>query len=342
MLYEALLKVAHEVPPTRAVLVPLLREAKGKAKTPEGAKSQWEKYKRKHPKSKLQPSDFYEKPAEGEAPRAPTDKEKSKQDKGEEKTDKARKKKDRQDRDNRGWGKARQQEGRAKAQEFLKGVTPEKLKSEVDKILKDFGSGGLDSALKALSKRLKNHGSYTPDATHREDAYQQAVLSKYKKERGSKSDTANKKTKLKELASKHKLTDKGLSELKAWAKKTQKNKLSPADKGFHERNKGQQWRLNESDQKRFDRVEFAMTSRKKSDAEKKREFMQHTDPETKKRVMQMSPAEFAEMMAAIMDDEEGGGKQARIASMADEWLRSAVLAAAHEHPHLRRHVLPHL
>ena len=52
-------------------------------------------------------------------------------------------------------------------------------------------------------------------------------------------------------------------------------------------------------------------------AEAKKDFLANADPETKKRVQKMGPAEFEAMMAAIMDDEEiSGGKKSALRTAA--------------------------
>ena len=47
-----------------------------------------------------------------------------------------------------------------------------------------------------------------------------------------------------------------------------------------------------------------LKSPKKSDAEKRREFLQNADPETREKLKDLSPADFMKAMAAIMDEEE--------------------------------------
>ena len=44
--------------------------------------------------------------------------------------------------------------------------------------------------------------------------------------------------------------------------------------------------------------------KEKSDAEKRREFLQNADPETRERLKDLSPDEFMRAMSAIMDEEE--------------------------------------
>ncbi len=331
-LYNSLLRTAHEVPSTRAVLVPLLRAAKEMAKTPDGAKKLFHRHKDKYPGTKKRPSDFYEAPAEGESRRKKDDKEKSKQDRGDESKKKQDKKKDRETEQSPRreheeldqWRTRTKQEGRReeargrgreRAQKFLKDITPEKLKAEAERLMRLMGEDDISEAMQEAKK--------TKDLDTAGAAYAHSVLQKYKKEKGSKKDVAVKKTKVKELAKKHNLSDKGLSELKAFAKKQKSKPMS---------NKDPWWDKEIGTGKRNQ-------DKKKSPAEQKREFMQHTDPETRKRILKMTPAEFQAMLAAIMDDEDGGGKQARIASASDSWLRVAVLAAAHANPSLRVHVL---
>jgi hypothetical protein len=339
MLYDKLLRLAHAEPETRAALVPLLRQAKGLAKTPEGAKALYQKYKEKHPNTKKGPSDFYEAPAEGEDRRDKTDKERSKQDEGADKAKKVEKKRDRkQKREETGpaWGgagrKRDESRGREQAQAFLKDADPAKVKSEATKILKDmkFDAADIDEAIAEAAK-----------GGTAQRAYAHSVLQKFKKSLSDKGDTAVRKTKLKGLADKHGISDKGVSSLRSWVKKNPDQSTSEKDKKWYWENRPQRNSLSDADRKRFEKIDKALNfSKKKSLADKKRDFMQHTDPETRQRILKMSPKEFEAMMAAVMDDEEGGGKQARVASVTSDWLRSEVLKLAHAVPELRRHVLP--
>ena len=66
------IKLAYERPELRSKLLPLIKAAKDKATTPEGAKKLHKQYMEKHPDSKKKPQDFYEKSDEkgGEMPKS--------------------------------------------------------------------------------------------------------------------------------------------------------------------------------------------------------------------------------------------------------------------------------
>lgn len=69
----------------------------------------------------------------------------------------------------------------------------------------------------------------------------------------------------------------------------------------------------------------------KTDAQLKQDFLANASPETKARMENMTAADFKIMLRAVLDQEEGGGKQAS--------LRTAAIRFAHENPALRKHVL---
>lgn len=68
-LRQAVIKLAHANPELRKHLIPILRAAADKAKTEEGAKKLYEKYKEKHPNTTKKPQDFYEAPKDDEKPK---------------------------------------------------------------------------------------------------------------------------------------------------------------------------------------------------------------------------------------------------------------------------------
>jgi hypothetical protein len=61
-------------------------------------------------------------------------------------------------------------------------------------------------------------------------------------------------------------------------------------------------------------------------------FLAKAKPETRERMKGVSPAEFMQMLGAIMEDEEGAGKTAS--------LRSRLIRLAAAKPELRQHILP--
>jgi len=69
-----------------------------------------------------------------------------------------------------------------------------------------------------------------------------------------------------------------------------------------------------------------------SPAELLRRFLAKAKPETKERMKGVSPADFVKMLGAIMDEDEGGGKQA--------FFREQIARIASEHPETRSHLIP--
>lgn len=61
-------------------------------------------------------------------------------------------------------------------------------------------------------------------------------------------------------------------------------------------------------------------------------FLAKAKPETKERMKGVSPADFMKMLGAIMDEEDGGGKQA--------FLRAELTRIASEYPETRKHLIP--
>ena len=317
-----LIKLAYDRPELRDAIMPRILLAKGLAKTPEAAKNMWEKYKEKNPGTRKQPADFYEKPEEGEARKEKSDKEKSKADKGKEKNE------------------SRQKDQKKKV---LKKIY-EKDRKRINEEIKNMDSEELQSAIKQLISDQRSHGFGPAKSKHPEDSpeyalekvkaspysgeeykyYAQALVSKNKKETSKKQTERNeaakeqKKTnrtkKVNDLASKHGISPEGLKKLKSFTKK-RNNKLRK-DKA-------------EADMD-YDKDAYRKTQKAKSTAELKREFMNNTDPETRKRILKMSPAEFEAMMAAIMEEEDG--KQAS--------LRTKLIRLAHAKPELREKILP--
>ena len=317
-----LIKLAYDRPELRDAIMPRILLAKGLAKTPEAAKNMWEKYKEKNPGTRKQPADFYEKPEEGEARKEKSDKEKSKADKGKEKNE------------------SRQKDQKKKV---LKKIY-EKDRKRINEEIKNMDSEELQSAIKQLISDQRSHGFGPAKSKHPEDSpeyalekvkaspysgeeykyYAQALVSKNKKETSKKQTERNeaakdqKKTnrtkKVNDLASKHGISPEGLKKLKSFTKK-RNNKLRK-DKA-------------EADKDEY-KDEIRRTQKSKSPAELKREFMNNTDPETRKRILKMSPAEFEAMMAAIMEEEDG--KQAS--------LRTKLIRLAHAKPELREKILP--
>ena len=72
---------------------------------------------------------------------------------------------------------------------------------------------------------------------------------------------------------------------------------------------------------------------KLSDAALFEKFKAKAKPETKERMKNMTPAEFKKMFAAIMADEEEGGKKASMS------LRASLIQLAYENPSIRSEVL---
>lgn len=318
-----LIKLAYNRPDLRDAIMPRILLAKGLAKTPEGAKKMWEKYKEKHKNTRKQPADFYEKPEEGEARKEKGDKEKSKADKGKEKNE------SRQKDQKKKVQKKIYEKDRKRINQKIKNMDSKELQSAIKKLISDQHSHGFGPE---KSKHPKDSPEYalekvkaSPYSDEEDKYYAQALVSKNKKETSKKQTERNeaakdqKKTdktkKVNDLASKHGISPEGLKKLKSFTKK-RNNKLRK-DKA-------------EADKDEY-KDEIRKTQKSKSTAELKKEFMNNTDPDTRKRVLEMSPAEFEAMMAAI-SDEEDGGKQAS--------LRTQIIRLAHRRPDLRPKILP--
>ncbi|MEC7109098.1 MAG: hypothetical protein VXX11_03705 [Planctomycetota bacterium] len=336
-----LIKLAYNRPELRDAIMPRIFLAKGLAKTPEAAKNMWEKYKEKNPGTRKQPADFYEKPEEGEARKEKSDKEKSKADKGKEKNEERQKEQeDKTKKKTKGLTKKERKEFNEK----VKNMTPKELQEELDEMTKlmayEMGNPDKDpSPAEALAFAKANPRAYDQGFTYKF----QAVISQQKKRNTEKSTERAKAKdgkKVQDLATKHKISPEGMKKLKTFTKKRFDKLRKDEAKGdriedLKDRHR-KHWRENLSDEEYTEMINdyekdgYRKSQKAKSPAELKREFMNNTDPETRKRILKMSPAEFEAMMAAIMEEEDG--KQAS--------LRTKLIRLAHAKPELRSKILP--
>jgi hypothetical protein len=80
---------------------------------------------------------------------------------------------------------------------------------------------------------------------------------------------------------------------------------------------------------------------KKTDQQLMADFLAKAKPETKKRMKDVTPAEFMKMLGAIMEDEgEGEAGAGKKASLEDSVLRESVIKLAREVPEMRKYLVP--
>jgi hypothetical protein len=92
--------------------------------------------------------------------------------------------------------------------------------------------------------------------------------------------------------------------------------------------------------KDFRKKKPAKSGVKKTEAQLMQEFLKNAKPETKERMKGMSPAEFMQILGAIMEDEDGEGGTGKKAF--DEGLRGDLIRLAHAVPEMRKHLVPML